>query len=198
MNKIYLLLVTVFLLSLIGNTAGARWYSPEMGRFISEDPIMFAGGNVNFYVYVNNSPLNFSDPFGLRVQLCRRDLNNALNMLSAFDDRLHHSFIYIDQNEKVPDSTFGFTSKDWHLSMACVAEGPGHVEEDLPIDRFAAREGYMHGSCEVIDCPNEAKLIEGITQAIANPPYYCFLPNKEAGINCQEWTSMMINQYCRQ
>jgi RHS repeat-associated protein len=41
-----------------------RYYDPQTGRFISEDPIRFAGG-VNFYAYVENSPLNRRDPFGL-------------------------------------------------------------------------------------------------------------------------------------
>jgi RHS repeat-associated protein len=42
----------------------ARYYAPEMGRFISEDPIGFAGG-INFYAYVGNDPVNFVDPLGL-------------------------------------------------------------------------------------------------------------------------------------
>lgn len=41
----------------------ARWYDPEAGRFISEDPIGFEGG-VNFYAYVDNRPLRYTDPFG--------------------------------------------------------------------------------------------------------------------------------------
>lgn len=43
----------------------ARWYDGNLGRFISEDPIGFAGGDVNLYGYVGNKPLNFFDPFGL-------------------------------------------------------------------------------------------------------------------------------------
>ena len=43
----------------------ARWYDAQTGRFISEDPIGFAGGDVNLYGYVRNKPLNFFDPFGL-------------------------------------------------------------------------------------------------------------------------------------
>ena len=42
----------------------ARYYSPAFGRFISEDPIRFAGGDVNLYRYVWNSPTNFTDPLG--------------------------------------------------------------------------------------------------------------------------------------
>ncbi len=42
----------------------ARYYDPEIGRFLTEDPIGFASGDVNFYAYVNNNPLNFTDPSG--------------------------------------------------------------------------------------------------------------------------------------
>ncbi len=42
-----------------------RYYDPETARFLSEDPIGFAGGN-NFYAYVGNNPINFFDPLGLK------------------------------------------------------------------------------------------------------------------------------------
>ncbi len=42
----------------------ARWYDPDLGRFISEDPLGLAGG-VNSYAYVRNNPVNRKDPFGL-------------------------------------------------------------------------------------------------------------------------------------
>lgn len=42
----------------------ARWYSSDLGRFISEDPIGFRGGDVNLYGYVRNNPQNFVDPTG--------------------------------------------------------------------------------------------------------------------------------------
>jgi len=44
----------------------ARYYSPDMRRFISEDPLRFAAGDVNFYAYVDNNPVNFVDPSGLK------------------------------------------------------------------------------------------------------------------------------------
>ena len=43
----------------------ARYYHPTLQRFISEDPIGFAGGDVNLYGYVFNDPINLVDPEGL-------------------------------------------------------------------------------------------------------------------------------------
>ncbi|MFH1506367.1 MAG: RHS repeat-associated core domain-containing protein [archaeon] len=41
---------------------GARYYDPEIGRFITVDPIK---DGMNFYVYANNNPMRFIDPTGL-------------------------------------------------------------------------------------------------------------------------------------
>lgn len=41
-----------------------RYYSPDIGRFVSQDPISFAGGDTNLYRYVANSPINARDPLG--------------------------------------------------------------------------------------------------------------------------------------
>ena len=37
-------------------------YNPETGRFLSEDPIGFDGGDENLYRYVYNNPINSVDP----------------------------------------------------------------------------------------------------------------------------------------
>jgi RHS repeat-associated protein len=42
----------------------ARYYNPNTGRFISEDPLGFGGG-INKYVYVHDDPLDLIDRFGL-------------------------------------------------------------------------------------------------------------------------------------
>lgn len=42
----------------------ARYYDPQVGRFISEDPLSFGGGDVNLMAYVQNNPINFVDPEG--------------------------------------------------------------------------------------------------------------------------------------
>jgi RHS repeat-associated protein len=44
-----------------------RWYDPNTGRFLTQDPIGIAGG-VNLYTYAGSNPIAFADPFGL----CRK------------------------------------------------------------------------------------------------------------------------------
>jgi RHS repeat-associated protein len=41
-----------------------RWYDPQSGRFLTQDPIGLAGG-VNLYAYAGNNPVSYADPFGL-------------------------------------------------------------------------------------------------------------------------------------
>nr|AYM54114.1 hypothetical protein [Chondromyces catenulatus] len=43
---------------------GVRDYDPETGRFTSRDPILFAGGQANLYLYAYGDPVNFGDPSG--------------------------------------------------------------------------------------------------------------------------------------
>lgn len=60
----------------------ARYYDPEVGRFISEDPIGFEGGDLNLMAYVGNNPIMLVDPEGLsewKPQDAVSYLNNPAN-----------------------------------------------------------------------------------------------------------------------
>ena len=54
-----------------------RYYDPQIGRFISEDPIQFRSG-LNFYRYVLNNPALLVDPFGLDWRQLLRDCWNNI------------------------------------------------------------------------------------------------------------------------
>jgi RHS repeat-associated protein len=67
----------------------ARYYAPSLQRFISEDPIEFAGG-INQYAYVENNPINFNDPLGLALkspEYCRRLLEKINNLIKRIKER---------------------------------------------------------------------------------------------------------------
>ena len=46
---------------------GVRYYDSQIGRFWTMDPIKFAGGELNLYIYCLNAPINHTDPFGLQT-----------------------------------------------------------------------------------------------------------------------------------
>lgn len=46
---------------------GARWYSPQLMRWVSRDPVGYRGGD-NLYAYVADNPLKWVDPLGTQSQ----------------------------------------------------------------------------------------------------------------------------------
>jgi RHS repeat-associated protein len=48
----------------------ARYYLPDVQRFLSPDPVEFRAGDYSLYAYVGNEPLNYKDPMGLAAQVC--------------------------------------------------------------------------------------------------------------------------------
>nr|WP_309545330.1 RHS repeat-associated core domain-containing protein [Xanthomonas campestris] len=67
----------------------ARYYSPEMGRFISEDSYGFAGGDANFYAYTLGNPVSFNDPSGhiawFAIPVIWAGIEFALSAYDAYD-----------------------------------------------------------------------------------------------------------------
>ena len=80
----------------------ARWYDPQVGRFISEDPIGLGGG-INSFAYVANNPTGHTDPTGL------------------YDIDVHYYLTYY-----LARSTGCFG--DWEARQ--IAEGDQHSDED--------------------------------------------------------------------
>ena len=67
-------------------------YDPTIGRFISEDPIAFDGGDMDLYRYVGNEPTNAIDPSGLYKIIWMGDWTyqqrlTLLNQLNKVRDR---------------------------------------------------------------------------------------------------------------
>ncbi|MBI3927004.1 MAG: RHS repeat-associated core domain-containing protein [Armatimonadetes bacterium] len=52
---------------------------PQVGRFLTRDPIGYDGG-LNLYAYCENNPVNFSDPSGLQTGVGDPDWNPATGL----------------------------------------------------------------------------------------------------------------------
>jgi RHS repeat-associated protein len=63
----------------------ARYYRPEWGRFISPDPIGFAGG-INHYSYTANNPLAGRDPSGMILDTIVDVVGLALDIAAFIED----------------------------------------------------------------------------------------------------------------
>ncbi len=76
----------------------ARYYNPQFGRFISEDPIGFGGGT-NFYAYAEDDPIDWLDPFGLDITirwLAGQDGNPSGHIVVAVNDEPFVGFENVD------------------------------------------------------------------------------------------------------
>ncbi|WP_029914165.1 RHS repeat-associated core domain-containing protein [Pelobacter seleniigenes] len=158
----------------------ARYYDAQTGRFISKDPIGFAGGDVNVYRYVGNNSANEIDPLGLKTYLCKKPLSFGGTGIKSGPDipgnPLYHQWSCVvtrsgsivcggqDRSGKVTGSP-GKPSNDTFSSKYC--------EESLP--------DY--------DCFEKC-----LQNEWSKPRPYYGIP---FGTDCQEYDDR-INLYCRQ
>jgi RHS repeat-associated protein len=153
----------------------ARYYDPKVGRFVSEDPIAFGAGP-NFYRYVFNNPVNFTDPFGLDAFVCRRPLSGSGPWSASSNQTvsgppipfnpLYHEWICVVRNGKV--SCGGQTPSGSGLGS------PGMRSDDKYDEKQCTqiRSGSCYDQC--------------LERKVNDPerPWYG-LP---FGTDCQEWT----------
>jgi hypothetical protein len=83
---------------------GYRDYDPNIGKWITKDPIRFDGGDSNLYNYVVNDPINFIDPEGLAGYWDR-----YLDFVNT------HAITFTDEELILPASmaTIGLYPKAW-------------------------------------------------------------------------------------
>lgn len=69
----------------------ARYYNPEIGRFIQEDP--FRGDGLNLYAYVANNPVKYVDPSGYSKCLVDEGKENTNSQYIMLYDPMHEKQI---------------------------------------------------------------------------------------------------------
>jgi RHS repeat-associated protein len=98
-----------------------RFYSSDIGRWTTKDPIGFNGGDTNLYGYVLNDPVNFVDPTGLASECTR-----PLNFLPGEAGYVSHDFVcYTGSDGKAHCGGLGPQDLNFFSS-------PGKIEPDQP------------------------------------------------------------------
>ncbi len=66
-----------------------RWYDPQLGKWISEDPLGFAAGDINTTRYVANAPLTYTDPTGLIAVSIADGNDDSRHGILAYDEPVY-------------------------------------------------------------------------------------------------------------
>jgi RHS repeat-associated protein len=126
----------------------ARYYDPATGRFLSQDPRHFSGGDINLYRYALNRLLNLIDPTGrdwldpfvdvadiatvglvpsLDNSASWRDKHNNLNIVVQ-DDAIATEQLYIAKHTHDPGARSAAVSEIYRVSNE--AEGDLSLSEE--------------------------------------------------------------------
>jgi RHS repeat-associated protein len=143
----------------------ARYYSPALHRFISEDPLGLQGG-INLYTYAANNPINWIDPLGLDVTITLWKCCGGFN----------HIGIGVGVGEQ---PTFGFYPVTRHQPFDA-----GVVVRDLARQ---PREDLLGSPLVIKTTAQQDKLIQAAIDARrTNPGRYNLLSGRHCGGFVQE------------
>jgi RHS repeat-associated protein len=152
----------------------ARWYDPDVGRFMSEDPIGLKGGDANVFKYVGNNPINSIDPLGEAVYTCERPLANV-PASSFIWQYLHlgHQFLWV---ESMTPRGYGLAPAEGYGILSTTMKNvPGRIEREPTRDQR---------SCELItvDPCWEARIKKVIEEELTKTHTYNLATH-----NCYHW-----------
>ena len=94
----------------------ARYYDPNAGRFISEDPIGFEAG-INFYSYAFDSPINLRDPSGKSAATVTIPISGGIGTVVCFGSGVCETVIIVG-GIVVGVAATGYLIYDWYESRS--------------------------------------------------------------------------------
>lgn len=150
----------------------ARYYNPQLQRFISEDRLRFKSGDVNFYAYVGDNPTNAADPLGLCKVIVR--FTKVFSWLPAY----HAYIVTIDPSGQM----MGFRGGPGENGNIATTYGP----YDKYFTDFEPGDPATGKCKKVLDdnkpCTRINYLLETALDNVetANIPYYALGPNSNS------------------
>ena len=132
----------------------ARYYDPDTGRFLAEDPLAFAGGDANLYRYAGNNPVTFVDPTGLSTA---RPTSSITGGFGGFNSGGFSDLNY--------DPFGNGSSVSSGISNSGVGLSPFNSSFGTPID-FAA------GSTTVTSRDSQGRFIASVTPNVGGDPSF--------------------------
>jgi RHS repeat-associated protein len=85
-----------------------RWYDPQLGKWVSEDPIGFAGGDANLGRYVGNYVLRYRDSNGLDL------LDTMANLSAGLGDGMSFGIGWVIRDKLVGIETVDYDSGGYY------------------------------------------------------------------------------------
>ncbi|WP_205948761.1 RHS repeat domain-containing protein, partial [Pseudomonas viridiflava] len=134
-----------------------RYYDPEVGRFITQDPIGLEGG-FNLYQYVSNAT-RWVDPLGLSELLGL--VTEAHGLLDPTAQKFKTTALGMTNDGKMfiasSDKTVPKVQREWAQTKGIsVVNGPGHAEETIiKAGKGATNIDASRGVC--LDCEHLMK-----------------------------------------
>jgi RHS repeat-associated protein len=98
-----------------------RYYDTETGRYLTSDPIGLGGG-LNTYVYVEANPVNWVDPYGLRVKPHSNGVNRSGTFVHGFDD--YFADFYGEMNP-YPEASCEHRWREWAIDLMALGVTTG-------------------------------------------------------------------------
>lgn len=163
-----------------------RWYNPKLGKWLSEDPIGFEGGDTNIYRYVGSNVITQTDPDGLKavktgVQYCKAYLKGDL----PFGVISTHWFIKID------GIGYGKYEKDLNAFGVGEIRDQDHVTYPT-VDPATLEVGEPYSVCEDFMIDSDCYDLKSFRQEVFNLVRF---PAGDYAImwdDCQTWAGNII------